>query len=107
MCLQDVQIGKATRLTTRNFVIGTTAQKIFSHNPLRWGIVWSGTSTGTVWVSPDPGIVAFRGVPLTTASQAPFWNVTLHGDIVTEELWAIGSAANILLTAFETEFAGL
>lgn len=107
MCLQDVQIGYATRHIQRNFTVGTTAQRILTHNPKRWAILWGNASAGTIFVSPDPAIVFGRGMALTAAMQAPFWNVTLHGDVVTEEIWAVGSAAGILLSLLEVEFAGL
>lgn len=107
MCLQDVQIGYATRHIQRNFVIGTTAQRVLVHNPKRWGILWGNPSSGTIWVSPDPTVVAGRGFSIQNSFQAPFWNLTLHGDVVTEEIWVVGSVASITWSLIETEFAGL
>lgn len=107
MCLQDVQIGRATRHQIRSFTVGAAAQKLLNHNPNRFAILFGNPSTGTIWLSPDPAIVAGRGHSIQTAAQSPFWNITLHGDVVTEELWAVGSVAGILYNLIEVEFAGL
>jgi hypothetical protein len=39
--------------------------------------------------------------------QAPWWNITIHGDVVMDELWAVASAAGTLFNLTEVEFAGL
>jgi hypothetical protein len=107
VCIQDVQIGQRTRHTVRSFTVGTTPQKLLNHNPLRFALLFGNPSTGTIWVSPDSGVVVGRGHSIQNTMQAPWWNITIHGDVVMDELWAVATAAGTLFNLTEVEFAGL
>lgn len=107
MCWEDIKIVRSTRTTRTEFTIGATSTKLFGYNPKRFALMFSNSSSGTITVNSESPVVATRGFQITTTTPPLFLRLLLEGDAVRGDWYAIGSAAGLRVTVWETELAGL
>lgn len=105
MCMEDVQIGRASAGEARQVTLGTsTPVQIFARNQYRYSLWIPWTQNAIVYVSPykalfdttsGTGALYFGGLILTLKE---------HGDLVRAPWFAIADTADTVLTVAESLF---
>lgn len=107
MCWQDIQIARSTRSRQINLTSVNTSFQVLPYNPLRFAIYFLTPETGTVTVGQTSAMQTGRGILCASASLPPWVNLVLHGDMVKQPWYAIGSAATARWGLIEVELAGM
>ena len=101
MCMEDVQIGRATQTFRTKNTLSAASSKILSNNPQRFTVHFTPPSSGIAYIM--PGIPAVSGQGYTLAAGDPPLRLLVQhdGQQVTGEWYAISDASAPTLWVFE------
>ena len=93
MCMQDFIDGRKLKGVFRIAPVAITASLIAPADKNRVTITIAAIGNPTISIGPDSNVAVASGFGLTLTGHTFELDIRKHGDLVTKELWAIGSAA--------------
>lgn len=93
MCMQDFIDGRKLKGVFRIAPVGVAAALIAPADKNRVAITIAAAGNITVGIGPDNGVTVAACFGLTLPGHTFELDIRKHGDLVTKELWAIGSGA--------------
>lgn len=107
MCMEDVRIGRKTYTLNSVFIDGAANgwKLVAIQRPDRYSltvrITCNDLITYTTWTSGTPPTVPFLGISKDAFVQ---YDLTRHGDIVTQPFWVVCNTASLIVLVTEVIF---
>lgn len=101
MCMEDIKIGRETKMVQTPKVVGVAAAVIVQADPLRTKLVFCSPSSGNVTLSLKEGVTAGVGLIVPTGLNPFVMSIEDFGQLVTMQWYAIGSAGGLNMSVFE------
>lgn len=103
MCMEDFNLGRETEMSQKLVTVpNATSILLIDRNPNRVALVIGDPSASVVTISRRNDVTSGQGIHLNNGNVPMVLNIKDHGNIVTEEFYAIATAGTPTVCVWES-----